>query len=258
MLRRLISIRRGREDEGKNFSDPFENDGRIGRRFGASAKPRVLTVHEFVSIPAPPGRTRFRRKLRARYAPTIALLRHKRYFYWGATNRDALIPRSPIFHRPRKYSFFPDAHSWKKKNRERMDEIVPTNLPWSNDFESGAFLSICSESLIASWRVVNFLEERQRWFQVGDIPSINRNFINFFPNRFRILTDFVLQITFLFIFFSHLPYSSNITENNYTLLFSMEKSLQTMRMFITCRLKVSVSTKEGNISRIISKHGFRD
>lgn len=109
----------------------------------------------------------------------------------------------------------------EKKNRERMDEIVPTNLPWSNDFESGAFLSICSESLIASWRVVNFLEERQRWFQVGDIPSINRNFINFFPNRFRILTDFVLQITFFFIFFSYLPYSSNITENNYTLLFSM-------------------------------------
>lgn len=108
-----------------------------------SSVSEIPSPDEFVSIPTPPRRTRFRRKLRARYAPTIALLRHKRYFYWGATRwfdrRYFMGPgilSSRIFH--------DDPRSRENRNWEKMDEIVPTNLPSLNryDLETGAFLSV--------------------------------------------------------------------------------------------------------------------
>lgn len=80
-----------------------------------SSVSEIPSPDEFVSIPTPPRRTRFRRKLRARYAPTIALLRHKRYFYWGATRwfdrRYFIGPRNSFLsHFSRRL-----AVSWKQK-----------------------------------------------------------------------------------------------------------------------------------------------
>lgn len=71
-------------------------------------------VHEFVSIPS---RSRFRRKLRARYAPTIALLR--RYIYFG--DRVFL----PFVDSPR----FSTRENRIYREKMRVVITVPINLP---------------------------------------------------------------------------------------------------------------------------------
>lgn len=127
-LRRLISTRRGREDEGKNFSDRFR------KRW--SNRPPLSSVSE---TPSPdcsriridprtpredPLPTEITRALRAdnRIIAAQAI-----FLLGGDESRRVDSAIADISSAPEIFFLFRRAFV-KKKNRERMDEIVPTNL----------------------------------------------------------------------------------------------------------------------------------